>query len=687
MTRRPFATTIAAVLVAFCLSSSAALAAHDGVPDPIPLTTNWEKIADPAAVGVRRGLWRPGNDAAWKPTVVPSVFSTQTQQERYAGTVGWYRVSFMAPPATPGFRWAAHFEQVRRITQVWLNGVKIGRHDDGFVPFDMALRDALKPGQRNVLVVRADNRKRKDPREGWWNWGGITRPVTLVPQGALVLRNAGVLSDVDCPADGGACRTAAIFDGILENRGTSPIPGGEVAVRIGGVTTTVTGRPLAPGEQTRVRRTIPLPGARLWSPERPHLHDVTLTTSASGVVQQVDRWRTGLREVKVRGGMLTLNGRQLDLRGASIQEDVPGKGPALGDADIAKIVADLKAVGANVTRAHYLLNPKLLSALDAAGIMVWSQAPVYHRDRLLTTPALRDIALATVRNTILDARNHPSVITHSVANELSAVPDTVPGTRAFLDSAREVARDADPTIPISVDLLSYPGFGRQKTFARFDLLGINSYFGWYPGKRRHSTAKLSDLGLYLDHMRRTYPRQGLVVTEFGAESTFSGPAGTKETYAFQTQYLKDVLDVVERRPFVGGVIYWTLREFAVKPAWDGGAQRTVPRDSIHNKGLITYAGLRKPAWAVAARRFADTPLYREVSPAVAAGVAGGDGAGGRGIALALAICALVLAVLALDGWAIAGILRGGRERRPAATHPAPRTSVEGAAEPVGARAG
>ena len=51
------------------------------------------------------------------------------------------------------------------------------------------------------LVVRVDNRKGKEPREGWWNWGGITRQVRLIPQGPVAMRgmaviNGGLLSDV-----------------------------------------------------------------------------------------------------------------------------------------------------------------------------------------------------------------------------------------------------------------------------------------------------------------------------------------------------------------------------------------------------------------------------------------------------------------------------------------------------------
>ncbi len=95
-----------------------------------------------------------------------------------------------------------------------------------------------------------------------------------------------------------------------------------------------------------------------------------------------------------------------------------------------------------------------------------------------------------------------------------------------------------------------------------------------------------------------------------------GPSDVKETYAFQERYLRHYLDVIDRLDFMNGAIYWTLREFAVKPQWDGGALRTdVERDSIHNKGLIHYeSGERKPAWSTAASAFGRTPLYRSEQP-------------------------------------------------------------------------
>ena len=81
--------------------------------------------------------------------------------------------------------------------------------------------------------------------------------------------------------------------------------------------------------------------------------------------------RVGLRELRWAGGRLRLNGEALVLRGASIQEDAPGRGDALTDADVDAIVARLQAIGANATRSQHPLSPALLERLDAAGILVW----------------------------------------------------------------------------------------------------------------------------------------------------------------------------------------------------------------------------------------------------------------------------------------------------------------------------
>jgi beta-glucuronidase len=579
-------------------------------PPPVQLAEGWQVTRT------------PGDASSWRNVQMPHVLEPAPLERHFGGGVAWYRLSFTGPPTPPGFGWGLRFEQARRSARVRLNGAEIGGSDDPYVAFELDA-PGLRPGATNDLVVQVDNRRHPELREGWWNWGGLVRPVWLVPRGAVELRDTGLMSRLACrPACGDA---AVLVDATVVNRSQVPLEP-EVDVTLTAPAGTVsrgTLRPgtLAPGASRRVREEVAVAGdPELWSPARPLRYAALVRMRVGDQVVHERRSWIGLRSVEVRGGRLHLNGRALQLRGASIQEDAPGRGPALTPADVDWIGRELRAVRSDVTRAHYGLNERLLNRLDKLGILLWSQSPIYHHDVMLRRPEERARALSSVRGTVLAARSHPSVITHSVANELSSFADREEGTRLFLRDARRLARDLDPTLPVSVDLLGRPGLPRQRSYGAFDLLGANAYFGWYEGPADRPTANLADLGPFLRRLRRQYRRQAIVLTEFGAEAIASGPARVKGTYAHQLRYLRRVRRIVDRLPFLSGAIYWTLREFAVKPRWFGGGEPPgVPRDGIHDKGLITYDGRRKPAWRYARRWFRRVPLFRRPAARAAGG--------------------------------------------------------------------
>lgn len=652
--------TIPLVLAAPAAAPAPAGAAAAGVanPDAVSLNTaNWTFAADPADTGKDQG-WRTGNFRGDQ-IKLPHIVDPRTTPETYQGTVGWYRAVVTAPKAAPGTNWSIRFAQARRAATVWVDGQKIGRSDSSYVPFELTAAQ-LADGKPHTVVVRTDNRLLPGRRpDGWWNWGGLTRSVSLVPHGSLSVTGTGTMSQRTCDGASGNCRWTVLVDTTVSNRGSKTLtprisgalkdPDGDKA---GSATTDV--RPLAPGESARVKFRVPVEGgAKLWSTTDPKLYTVNIQAKATGAVgaPAVETTRTGLRTVRVIDGIVYLNGKPIELRGASIHEDVPGRGPAMTDADVNKVVDELKAVGANVTRAHYALDQRLLSKLDEAGIMVWSQAPVYHRDNELDTAAGRAESLTAVRAAVMQTRNHPSVITHSVANELSTEPDTRAGTREFLERARALTLDLNPTLPTSVDMLSYPGLEPQKAYAAFQLLGVNTYFGWYKGRDGHSTAELSTLVPFIKEMRRFYKGSALVMTEFGAEATENGPADSKQTYAFQRSYINETLNLAADLPQLSGAIYWTLQEFAVKPNWDGGAQTNAAlRDSIHHKGVIARDGTRKPGWEALRDDIASTPLVRSHKEVeLATGFRQPlDQRGRLGLAATLLIVGAILALLVID---------------------------------------
>ncbi len=605
-------------LLAFlAMAAPASRAQLSAVPPPAAnLVTGWQVKYDPANVGIKQHFQTGRLDQKWRDVTVPHVFNAKPIDSQFLGTIGWYRLKLPTPVTPAGFTWALRFEGVRRKATVYLNGVRIGGSQKAYEPFTVPLPKLRPAGEDNEVVVRVSSRRSPELREGWWNWGGLTRPVEMEPIGRVMWDDLGILSDVRC-TNGKDCRPIARADGWVVNhtgattdatlRVALTAPDGTESVATANVTA------LKPGERRRVGFPIDINGTpQLWSPVHPNLYAARSTVTVGDDPTMVADSRIGLRFVRVRDGRLYLNGHLLDLRGASIQEDLPGRGPALRDEDVTTIVDDLVRLGANVTRAQYPLDERVLEALDEKGILVWSQAPVYHDDVALKTEAGRRDALDKVRTTVLEDRNHPSVLTHSVANELSPVADTMPGTRNFLLRAVKVTRDLDDTVPAALDLLTYPNLPRQNVYDAFGLLGLNSYYGWYDGKPgAQSTASLGSLKPFLDRQRRLYPRQAQIITEFGAESTENGPRTEKQTYQFQSNYVRRTLDIAASESWLAGAIYWTAREFYVKPHWDGGAHiPSAQRDSLHNKGLLHYDGKPKPAFFVAKQMFSRTPLYR-----------------------------------------------------------------------------
>ena len=52
---------------------------------------------------------------------------------------------------------------------------------------------------------------------------------------------------------------------------------------------------------------------------------------------------------------------------------------------------------------------------------------------------------------------------------------------------------------------------------------------------------------------------------------------------------------------MNGALAWLLRDFKVRPGWDGYNDK--PEPPYNKKGLIDQRGVRKPAFFVAARNF------------------------------------------------------------------------------------
>jgi beta-glucuronidase len=75
--------------------------------------------------------------------------------------------------------------------------------------------------------------------------------------------------------------------------------------------------------------------------------------------------------------------------------------------------------------------------------------------------------------------------------------------------------------------------------------------------------------------------------------------GEKGTFEFQSDFLSYHLGVFAQKPYLNGALIWILRDFRVKPLYDGG--NPIPNPPLNQKGLVDDSGRRKPAFELVQR--------------------------------------------------------------------------------------
>jgi beta-glucuronidase len=587
-------TLLAAIVLALGAAGPAMAAGRpwyqDGPGGRILLNDDWLFRADPGDEGLAAGWAGQTDTAGWSGVTLPNAWNAGDDSDAsMAGGVGWYRRDLHIPSKPAGAEWIVRFESVNYRATVFLNGVQIAEHEAASIPFEVPL-EKLQPGV-NHLVLRVDSRRDRTsmppgPGGGWFNYGGILREVYLRPVTELDISE--LLTRPVSDDEVLVRATLSNLDGHLRRAA--------VSVRIRGVTTEL-GSVRVPAHGSRsLSKRIAVPGARLWAPRRPALFEVVATAAAKGRPIATYRVHTGIRRLAIRGdGRMTMNGLALNLRGASVHEQTPERGAALLPSDYARDMSMLRALGADITRSHYPFSEAFLERADRAGIAVWEEIPFYQiPESAMRDPAVRRKGLEYLAAAIKRDQNHPSVIAWSIGNELPATPQR--GQRAYI-------RDA-----VALAVAGYPTKNYLSAYAPLDALGINDYFGWYPGPFGQIVNR-GALGQYLDRFHANYPGKALFVTEFGAEANRDGPREEKGTYEFQKEFMRFHLATYAKRPWINAAINWVLQDFKVRPNWSGGNPQ--PDSPWLRKGLVDQSGNQKPAYSPTSRTYKRArPLVR-----------------------------------------------------------------------------
>ena len=364
-------------------------------------------------------------------------------------SIVWYRKAFKAVKPLPGERVFLVFEGVDWDAEVWFNGKRLGRHNVVFEPFRFEVTGVLE--QENTLAVRIVDGasfgeptsfasvfmtpnasvtrydrdrsrslaglKKGDNHIG--NGFGIYRPVYLETTQAAMVR--------EVLARGYPERDEAVIQVEMDVTGAAP-----AAVKVELLPENFEGEgfvkliDLGGGSATPARQivSVPMPGARLWSPATPYLYRCRVSLIGAGA-QRLDAQDVlfGYRSFSMvserapreglQPGTLLLNGKPVFLRGTCTQGEnalaMWGEKETLLD-----VFLMLKAANMNALRSiQHVQFPEIRELLDRLGIMSQQDAG---DSRLSSGLPASAAALARV------CYNNPGVVLLSFANETEFNP-------------------------------------------------------------------------------------------------------------------------------------------------------------------------------------------------------------------------------------------------------------------------
>jgi Glycosyl hydrolases family 2, TIM barrel domain/Glycosyl hydrolases family 2/Beta-galactosidase jelly roll domain len=595
----------AALAVALALAAGPAAApplasvSFEGPGGRVPLT-QWTLRRDPSDRGASLGWQRGGFTGAsvTVPNVVdPTPYTGKAGGANYEGSVAWYRTSLDAPRTGT---YAFDFQSANYRATVWVDGHELGSHHGSYLPFEM--RANLTAGA-HVLVVRVDWRDpAQQSREGfhrtWFNWGGLDGAVEMRPVGESELSEPAIQTALtpDAPE---AAQADVKVSVVVHNYGAARTltPTGSLAR--GGQAVPIAFAPLALAhdQAATATGTATVAAPALWSPTHPDLYELSLAIGGESSYAA----SVGLRQLSWHGGFVYLNGTQLKLHGASIQEDAQGHGDALTPGDEDTIVSELKDIDANVVRSQHPLYPGLLERLDEAGILVWQGiGPVEGAGNWYsTTPRLVAEAEQQAKTAVIAERLHASIFAWNLVDEVAGEGRD----SQEVDYVRTVARwihQQDPTRMVAVDVWGdHPPTHAGPLYAEADAIAETDYSGWYDYPQDDPAQLAAKMRARLKAMERTFAGKVLVISEFGAESNGLNPPGSPGSYSYQAKLLAEHIAVYEADPRLTAMMLWVLRDYPLTPFFDGGSiHEVLPHlrliEGLNQKGLFAYGGQAKP---------------------------------------------------------------------------------------------
>lgn len=519
---------------------------------------------------------------------VPGSYSEQKEGLKYRDHYGYvyYQKSFTLPRLLKDERIVLHFGSVTHSCVVFLNGEEIGRHQGGFLPFELDISDKVRCDRENLLSLAVDNRinfgtlpvgneqsvamfgadlpdfesvrktkvaKKNYPNFDFFNFSGIHRPVRLCTMPRRYIDDIAVTVDLPASHTEATVHYSVSVCGIsAEEAAMLPV---QVKILDEAGQVQASGRALS--------GSLFLQHPVLWQPGKGYLYTLQVVCGDDTYSQTF-----GVRSVKVEGCKFLINDEPFYFKGFGKHEDAPFTGKGLNNALNVKDISLMQWIHANSFRtSHYPYAEEMMQLCDREGIVVIDETPAvglnfpnikqdWYKDLSRTASVHRQV----IRDMIARDKNHPCVVMWSIANE----PDS--STRA--DSAHdyfmplyELAHEVDPQDRPVTCVVCNNDYTHDKVAPFMDVICLNRYYGWYIfGGDLDAGAQAfeHDLSFFRQF------NKPVMMTEYGADSVAGLHQVTPGMFSeeYQMEYYKVMNAVLDKLDFITGEQVWAFADFA-----------------------------------------------------------------------------------------------------------------------------
>ncbi|MEJ8843709.1 sugar-binding domain-containing protein [Lacibacter sp. H375] len=541
----------------------------------ISLNGQWSFALDPLARGEVMGWNQPwkinekdsSNGYAadrFDKVIVPHCWSTDIRYN-FVGKA-WYRKAFKLPADAKDQLIRIRFEAVFYKCRIFINGELAAYHAGGYTPFTVNITKFIKYSELNFIAVEVDNSWTELTVPGarmgdhpsaqffpWYEYGGITRDVSLLITDKIYIKNQKIESIPDLKTgkaqvkiitwvENRSLSDAAItIKPTISNRTSgSKIESGNALVKSINIKAFTTEKIIQQYELLSAE-------VLLWDFDNPNLYDVTTAIESGN--KRINQYETyfGIREFKVAGTQLLLNGNPVRLAGSNRHSDHPVYG-STEPAELAKIDMELQRNGHMIFARmnHTPVSKHFYRWADEHGYLLVAETPNWQISPvLMATQNVKDDFESQLKEMVEACWNSPSVVAYSTGNEYASwTPEGDEWTREqfeqyrLLDTTRLLTFVAIGTAVNPVNL-KLP----HDAFRYCDFLNFNNY------------SAIEGLERNINYLHEKYPNKPIFISETGMRSD------EVKNEQVRIDHLKGLIDVINRHPYVVGFSYWSYNDY------------------------------------------------------------------------------------------------------------------------------